>query len=145
MKRDPALVSLSHDHHHALVAAGALVRATDSTCATAIAGLQTYWLNEGRAHFRAEEEILFPAFAAHFDPHDPLLARALCDHVAIRQRINAIDSHAASELARLRELGGLIREHVRFEERTLFPLIEERLAADELAAVAAALAVATRA
>ena len=143
MKRDPALVSLSHDHHHALVAASALTKASAATCAAALAGLQAYWIDDGQAHFRAEEEILFPAFAAHGDAHDPLLARALCDHVAIRQRIQAIDAHPTGELTDLHELGCLIQGHVRFEERTLFPLIEAALSAGELEAVAAALAAGT--
>jgi hemerythrin-like domain-containing protein len=45
----------------------------------------------------------------------------------------------------LRDLGALIREHVRFEERTLFPLIEQALSQAELEAVATALAAATTA
>ncbi|MBV9819646.1 MAG: hemerythrin domain-containing protein [Solirubrobacterales bacterium] len=138
MKRDPALISLSHDHHHALVVARTLTRASEDTIAEALAALTSYWVHEGRAHFRAEEEILFPAYAAHGDPHHPLLAQALCDHVAIRQRVHALD-HAAPSTSLLAELGELIEMHVRLEERQLFALIEAALGADELAAVAEAL------
>lgn len=137
MKRDPALVSLSHDHHQALFVAHKLTRASSETAAEALAALDAYWSGHGQSHFRAEEEILFPAYAGHADPYDPLLARALCDHVAIRQRVNnALEHAAAPEQAALSQLGRLMQEHVRFEERTLFPRIEAALPAAELAAVA---------
>lgn len=139
MKRDPALVSLSHDHHQALFVAHKLTRASPETAAEALTALDAYWSEHGQAHFRAEEEILFPAYAGHADPYDPLLARALCDHVAIRQRVNAIGQAGTREQAALSELGRLMQEHVRFEERTLFPRIEAALPAAELAAVADAL------
>ena len=139
MKRDPALVSLSHDHHQALFVAQKLTRASAQTAAEALTALDAYWSGHGRAHFRAEEEILFPAYAGHADPYDPLLARALCDHVAIRQRVHALGQTAAPEESALAELGRLMQEHVRFEERTLFPKIEAALPAEELVAVAESL------
>ncbi len=83
--------------------------------------------------------MLFPAYVEHADPYDPLLARVLCDHVAIRQRIQALDRDAPPETEALNELGGLINQHVRLEERKLFPLIEAALSDAELATVGAAL------
>lgn len=142
MKRDPALVSLSHDHHQALFAAQKLVRAQEDTAADALASLTAYWSCHGQAHFRAEEEILFPAYARHGDPYDPLLARALCDHAAIRAHIQSVDAAASTDLSKLHELGRLIQEHVRLEERRLFPAIEGALPAEDLAAIAEALAAA---
>ena len=44
----------------------------------------------GRAHFRLEEEVLLPAFAAHGDAYHPLVAHVLCDHVAIRQQAEVV-------------------------------------------------------
>jgi hypothetical protein len=139
MKRDPALVSLSHDHHQALFVAQRLRRATDATAAEARAALADYWEGHGREHFRQEEEVLLPAYAAHADPHGPLVARALCDHVAIRQRVGAVAGGADAPLDALHELGEMLAAHVRLEERELFPLIEAALPPDELAAVAEAL------
>jgi hemerythrin-like domain-containing protein len=138
MKRDPALTSLSHDHHHALFVAQKLARSSPSTVEEALTALDAYWSADGAAHFRAEEEILFPAFAGHGDPYHPLVARALCDHVAIRHRIHTID-RGAPDMPALVELARLIQTHVRLEERQLFPLIEAALPAAELAALAGAL------
>jgi hemerythrin-like domain-containing protein len=139
VKRDPALVSLSHDHHQALFVAQKLRRATDETAAEAGAALLAYWEEHGRAHFRSEEEVLFPAYAGHGDPYHALLGRALCDHVAIRARVDAVDRGRGAHPTALHELGRLLADHVRLEERELFPLIERALPAHRLAAVAAAL------
>ncbi len=143
MKRDPALITLSHDHHHALFVAQKLTRATPQTAAAALAALKEYWSDRGEPHFRSEEQVLFPAYARHADPSDPLLAKALHDHAVIRQHIQALEDTAASDRALLAELGRLIAEHVRLEERELFPHIEAALPAVELAAVAEALERAT--
>ena len=46
---------------------------------------------------------------------------------------------ATAEVPRLRELGSMLTDHVRLEERELFVLIEQTLPAAELAALASAL------
>lgn len=142
MKRDPALVSLSRDHHRALTVARYLRRATTETTLDARAEVLSFWRTAGRAHFRSEEEILLPAYAGYGDAHHPLVARALCDHVAIRHAIDALVDDATPALGRLHELGGMLAGHVRMEERELFVLIERALPAPQLAALSAALATA---
>jgi hypothetical protein len=139
MKRSPALVTLSHDHHHALFVAHRLRRATADTAGDARAAFMVYWDGHGREHFRLEEEILLPGYAGHGDPYHPLVARALCDHVAIRARADALAVDEAPDPAVLGELGTVLANHVRLEERELFPLIEAALPALRLAAVATAL------
>jgi hemerythrin-like domain-containing protein len=139
MKRDPALVSLSHDHHQALFVAQRLSRATAETAGDASAAFLTYWKEHGREHFRLEEEVLFPAYAGHADPHHPLMAWVLCDHAEIRNRANAIAAEATTPTEVLNALGTRLAEHVRLEERELFPLIEEALPRERLTEVAAAL------
>jgi hemerythrin-like domain-containing protein len=136
MKRDPALVSLSHDHHQALAVAQKLRRADAQTADRARSELIAYWEGHGRQHFRLEEEILFPAYAGYGDPYDPLLARALCDHVAIRREVDAATGGAGVPISTLHKLGTMISDHVRLEERELFPLIESALPEAELAVVA---------
>jgi hypothetical protein len=139
MKRDPALALLSRDHHQALVVAQRLRRATPGMCDTARTGFAAYWEARGRAHFRLEELVLLPAYAAHGDPYHPLVARVLCDHLAIRRSANALVSAPAPTAAVLHELGVRLADHVRFEEREVFPLIERAMPAERLAAVAAAM------
>jgi hypothetical protein len=127
MKRDPALVTLSRDHHHALAVAQKLGRSTAETAAEARAAFVEYWLAHGRAHFRREEEILLPAYADHGDPYHPLVARVLCDHVAIRARADALVVDSVADWAVLHDLGTRMADHVRLDERELFPLVEAAL------------------
>lgn len=139
MKRDSALVSLSRDHHHTLWVALRLRRATPETAAEVRNELIAYWMDHGRVHFRQEEEILLPAYAAHGDPYHPLVARALCDHISIRQAVDGIMGDDASTATALHDLGQQLYDHVRLEERELFLLIERAMPAAALTEVAQAL------
>jgi Hemerythrin HHE cation binding domain len=139
VKRDPSLISLSRDHHQALSVAQQLRRVDGETVEEARAAFLAFWAGHGRAHFRLEEDVLLPAFAGHGDSHHPLVARVLCDHVAIRQRADALTRNRAATVATLQELGVRLADHVRLEERELFPLIERAMPASQLAALADAL------
>ena len=124
MKRGAELTPLSHDHHQALFVALKLKRGE----AGAGDAFAAFLDGDGREHFRAEEEILLPTWLALDPEADQQLARrVLADHLELhtwhaRLRANEVDD---TELA---ELGRLLEEHVRFEERTLFPAIEAALA-----------------
>jgi hemerythrin-like domain-containing protein len=143
MRRSAALASLSRDHHQALVLAQKLRRATPATATTSRESFLAYWQAHGQKHFRLEEEILFPAYAAHGDPYHALIARALCDHVAIRHYAQALDAANEPTLDALHELGHQLAAHVRLEERQVFPLIEQAVPSDELTLLARALSPST--
>jgi iron-sulfur cluster repair protein YtfE (RIC family) len=138
MKRHPALQQLSRDHHHALVVAQRLKRADESTGEDAKAAFLKYWKADGRDHFREEEEILLPALARFTDSDQPIVKRVLVDHVRIRRLASELEARA--ELDKLRALGGELEQHVRREERELFPLIEQTIPERELVQLAQQLA-----
>lgn len=138
MKRSPQLASLSRDHHQALAVAQRLRRADEHSAEQAQAAFLRFWREHGHEHFRAEEEILLPAFAGYGDAHHPLVLRTLGDHVEIRHRAASLAAVPATPDA-LHALGERLAAHVRLEERELFPLIERTLPPEALAAVAAAL------
>src|SRR6266540_2488896 len=105
MKRHPALIPLSRDHHDGLVQAVRLRRATaDGDASARLAAAKEFvefFRNEERVHLRDEEEELFPLFLRHVQsPPAPLRDARL--------------------------------QHVQLEERQLFPLIEELVPDDEL-------------
>jgi hemerythrin-like domain-containing protein len=133
MKRDPALVSLSREHHHALSVAQQLRRADESDAANARAQFADFWDAEGRKHFHIEEEVLLPRYATRGDAHHPLVLQALGEHVEIR----AAAQQLSDDVAELHELGRRLADHVRLEERQLFPLIETTLSPDDLTQLAA--------
>ncbi|HVW17432.1 MAG TPA: hemerythrin domain-containing protein [Solirubrobacteraceae bacterium] len=139
MKRSAALASLSRDHHQALVVAQRLRRADAAGAADARERFLDYWREHGRRHFRLEEEVLLPGYAAHGDAHDPLVLRVLGEHVEIRHRADRIAARPVSGADDLHDLGERLAAHVRLEERELFPLIERAMPADELLALARAL------
>jgi hypothetical protein len=124
MRRSNALAPLSRDHHHALVVAGQLRRVTALTAELARDAFFTYWEGEGREHLREEEDILLPVYGRYASPHHPLVARVLCEHITIRGLAAGI-SDPSPPIAMLRELGLVLSDHVRLEERSLFPLIEQ--------------------
>lgn len=132
MKRSGALAPLSRDHHHGLVVAQRLARATVETAVDAREGFLSFWATEGRRHFQIEEEILLPAFERHGAAEDEAVVRVLVDHVEIRRRADDLGADASPRLELLHDLGARLQRHIRHEERVLFPLIEEALAADEL-------------
>ena len=132
MKRSAALAPLSRDHHRALVVAARLRRATARTAAAAREAFLAFWREDGERHFREEEEHLLPAYAACAAPYDPLVARVLGDHVAIRALALRLRRTDAADVEMLRELGAALADHVRREERTLFSRIERALPAPEL-------------
>jgi hemerythrin-like domain-containing protein len=137
VKRSDALKTLSRQHHHGLSVALRLRRATPDTARQAREAFLDFWASEGRSHFRAEEEVLLPAFAAHAPPDHEAIVRVLVEHVDLRRR--------SSELARARDSapeglrGERLEGHIRHEERVLFALIEEALPGGEIERLAAAL------
>jgi hypothetical protein len=144
VKRDPCLDRLSRDHHQALTIALRLTRATADTVEQTRRELHEFWRDQGRLHFRVEEEVLLPAFAAYGDAYHPLIATTLCDHVAIRHRVDVLLSGPKPAPSALHGLGIRLREHVRMEERKLFPLIERSVPSAALVALAVALQQAER-
>jgi hypothetical protein len=61
MKRHPALIPLSHDHHRALVEARRLRAADAPESAAAATAFLRFFADETIPHFRQEEELLFQA------------------------------------------------------------------------------------
>jgi hemerythrin-like domain-containing protein len=137
VKRSNELAVLSREHHVALELGLRLQRATDADVETATQEALQFWREEGREHFRLEEELLLPAFARHAGADDEDVVRVLVAHVDIRRRIGDLETGLAVE--DLHSLGERLRDHVRHEERTLFGRIEAALSPEELSAVGSAL------
>ena len=130
VKRHPALVALSRDHHHALVIAQRLRRATAETAAETARVFLDHWDAEEKLHFRIEEELLLPAYAAHGEPDHPAIIRMLLDHMVIRRDAARLGGTPPLEL--LHDLGARLADHVQLEEHEVFPLIEATIPESEL-------------
>jgi hemerythrin-like domain-containing protein len=130
MKRQSSLIPLAHDHHHALVQARQLRRAADGDTTarrTATASFLRFFSMENVRHFRQEEERLFPALV-DLAAAEELLIKALLDHQRLHVLVARLDkdlNRGATDSALMRELADLLENHIRLEERRLFPLAEE--------------------
>lgn len=130
MKRAEALQPLSRDHLRALLTAKALREATDAEAARA--AFLDFWRDHGAHHFRIEEEVLLPWWA-RFAPVDREgVERILEEHLEVRRQTLRLEDGEGS-LEELHDLGKLLHDHVRFEERRLFPTIEDSLSSEQLA------------
>jgi hemerythrin-like domain-containing protein len=145
MKRHRALQPLSRDHHRALHIAQRLRRASEGEALVVRDAFLDFWREHGRHHFRVEEEVLLPAFAAHGDPEDERVVRVLVDHVRIRLEAQRLAEDRHIGVAALHELGTALERHVRLEERELFPLIERTLPPEAAEALVGAVRAAERA
>jgi quercetin dioxygenase-like cupin family protein len=131
MKRHQALIQLSHDHLHGLVRARRLRRAAALGAAErreAAAAFLRFFAGETRPHFREEEERFFPLLVGADEPAGELLLRALLEHQQLYAAVSELDCELAAGDASaklMRKLAQALEEHIRFEERTLFPLIEK--------------------
>jgi hemerythrin-like domain-containing protein len=130
VKRHPALVTLSQDHHHGLVQAKRLRAGAEAGDARAAArNFLRFFEGETVRHFREEEEQLFPLLADLGEAREPLV-HVLLEH----QRLHALAGRLAAQVEAgapaaelMVELGEVLERHVRYEERQLFPLIERLL------------------
>lgn len=121
MKRDPRLHALSSEHHHALVLARRLAELAHAgkTDAAAARDLAERFARELEPHFRVEEELLLPALEQAGE--DALVLRTREDHAALRAHA---ERAGRGDPTGLGDFAERLTEHVRFEERALFPRCE---------------------
>jgi len=126
MKRSTALQPLSREHHTALTLAKACERAAQSrdvdrvvqTCRRVIQAFS----DELEPHFQVEELSLLPLL--HDAGNKSLEQRTLTDHQQLRA---LLDGLRQNDIDALDDFGKLLSAHVRFEERELFPALENLL------------------
>jgi Hemerythrin HHE cation binding domain len=136
VKRAEALRPLSREHLAALLTAKKLREATGLD--EAAGAFLDFWHGDGIRHFRIEEDVLLPAWAVHAEVDRDGVARMLGDHLAIRREALRLEAGDAT-LEEARALGQFLHDHVRFEERELFPKVEEALDPAALSSLAAAI------
>jgi hemerythrin-like domain-containing protein len=102
-----------------------LLKATKESARGARTCFVDFWKAEGARHLRVEEELLLPALARHASADHEAVVRVLADHVELRRRAADLEADPIPAPEVLRQLGDLLRRHIRYEERVLFPLIEQ--------------------
>jgi len=98
--------------------------------------IQSFWIPGGQQHFREEEEILLTTFAQHANVNIPQIKDMLIEHVQIWALMDTILKMDDIDVSIMHELGVLLNNHIRKEERIIFPMIEEALPEEVLKDIA---------
>jgi hemerythrin-like domain-containing protein len=130
MKRDENLHPLSWQHHNGLMAVLLLKKGVQKE---ADVKAMNEFINQIRKdeldeHFEAEETVL-AEYAETYPQLKALFNKMKEEHLAIR---NCYKELLYPSYAVIEKFYTLLEKHIRFEERELFPLIEETLSAGEL-------------
>jgi hemerythrin-like domain-containing protein len=131
IKRSKELVPLSKEHHDGLLLGWKIKQGIrNGTDVTLISKyIQWFWENELEQHFRKEEEVLVP----HLPADHELVQQMLREHEEIEALIN-INAMIVDEDIFVQIADGL-HDHIRFEERTLFPFAEGFIPAGEMQSI----------
>ena len=138
-KRHERLIPLTHDHHHALGHARRLKLAANEPDTERLRRADeflAFFESETLDHFREEEEQVFPLVVDETEA-EPVLVQLMMEHLRIHSLVHALTAEVAAGAPSgesLAMIGAFLEEHIRFEEKTAFPLIE-RLAGRALDAV----------
>jgi len=136
IKRHDSLAPLSRHHHHVLVMSLKISKLSAEPSTEEVQALReellVLWETGGQAHFREEEEILLPAYACYASIQEPIIMEMLLEHVEIRSLVRLIELGEGDVARHIRKLGVSFEQHVRKEERVIFPLIEAALPEDVL-------------
>lgn len=128
IKRSPQLTPLSKEHHDGLLFSWKIKQGLkNGTDARLIAEyVQWFWTNHLQEHFREEEQILAPLL-----PEDnELLKQMFEEHEEIEAMIHINENIPDATL--LDKLADAIHDHIRFEERELFPYAEKAIPEEKL-------------
>lgn len=128
IKRNENIVKLSRDHHTTLLFCWKIRNGLKNGAEPGrIVKYVQYFKNlHMLPHFNQEEEILFAPVK------DEQVQKALDDHKYILQQIDEIGHVGTGIESKLMLLADTVDNHVRYEERELFPHLEEVLSNEQL-------------
>lgn len=128
IKRNEHIVKLSKDHHFTLlfcwkIRSGLMFRVAPTRI---INYVNYFWQHLMQPHFSEEETILFAPV------QNAAVQRALDEHAQIAEQIKALTTNKNNAVNQLSILANTVDNHVRYEERELFPHLENVLTDEQL-------------
>lgn len=126
MKRNEHIALLSKDHHFGLLCSWKIEQGLNKKVELKrIADYVDYfWKNHLDEHFEQEEQILFPY------SNDEYNNQIKTEHTALKEMVKMIINQPEKEL--LEDFALYLKNHIRFEERSWFPSLQEKLNESEL-------------
>jgi len=89
--------------------------------------VQYFWQQHLQSHFREEEKTFFAPIK------DRMVQRAINEHKLIKRQIESLANDSGNnERKSLAKIADMVYEHVRYEERDLFPHLEKKLSKEQL-------------
>jgi iron-sulfur cluster repair protein YtfE (RIC family) len=137
MKRHPALIPLSQDHHKALLVAQLIKKNAPEYHGLPkdLLGKMNFakgiYHTELEHHFRDEEQIVFPYLKGKDVELDNLITEILNEHIILKEKILSLNENP-NLVDQLDEIGNILSEHIRKEERVLFEKAQTILNDEEL-------------
>jgi len=129
IKRNENIIKLSQDHHASLLFCWKLRQGVKyhAPVERMKQYVQYFWDHHFSTHFKEEEEFLFAPL------NDEKVQKAIDDHQKIKTFIDQIGFPGSEDEADvLLELADIVDDHVRYEERILFPYLEKALSEEQL-------------
>lgn len=129
LKRHKALQPLSRDHHHGLLLSWKIRSGFSKNIEAERIKTYADWFFENylMPHFELEETHVFPLI----DADNELVKRALAEH----RRLKRLFTDKENILKSLSLIEEELEQHIRFEERVLFPEIQKVATEKDLALI----------
>ena len=127
--RNKSLVPFSRDHHFGLLLVWKISQGiSNMVLPVRISNYVLYFYEQDlQAHFMDEERLIFPLLEAN----DPSRLQAEYEHKTIRNLISDI-THDKNNIELLQLFAENLKEHIRFEERSLFNHIQTTVPLNKL-------------
>ena len=128
VNRNEHIKVLSREHHFSLLFCWKIRQGLKSNVASERIGkyVRYFWQQRLQWHFRQEEKILFATIK------DNQVQKAINEHKHIKRIIEDLWDSENDERKSLAKIADVVDEHVRYEERVLFPHLERKLSKEQL-------------
>lgn len=126
MKRHESIIPLSRDHHSGLLCCWKIRQGIKNNISPEriLSYIQYFWNYHLKEHFEEEEKLLFVTI------QNELIERAINEHRELKVYIDSLRPAAPPD--KFLQFVQLLDDHIRFEERVLFPYIEKTLPEEQL-------------
>lgn len=130
LKRHPALMPLSRDHHQGLLFCWKIRQgfANNISVERVVDYARWFYENHLENHFRLEETYVFPLI----DETHPLRRKAMSQHRRLRLLFKKLSQGNKPRQIVLGLIEEALEKHIRMEERALFPEIQQSAGNEQL-------------
>lgn len=135
LKRDENLVIFSHEHYHGLLFCTRLKKAENTTDKILKQYILDFWEKYLIPHFENEEKLFLPLFDKK--KNEEIKTQFLSEHQQLKTMIKEISNFDIHQFST--QFSTILNNHIRFEERKMFPWLQKNLLKEELKSIGIAL------